>query len=161
MVQIVSMSSVSPAVRRQHKTRQDANDRRYQGGEQEAGNGLSPQAMIGQHADGIGAGTEERRVAERDNAGVAEREIERQREQNGDQQFGAEAEIAWENEIAADCDEPGKELPPAKPVARDQRARRRMIGARVTAACGVGAAAKLMFPSFQTAPAAATAAAEL
>ena len=49
------------------------------GGDDKARDRLGPDFILRQHADGIGAGAEERGVTERDDAGVAEREIERDR----------------------------------------------------------------------------------
>ena len=55
--------------------------------------------MKRQEPDGIGAGAEEGRMAERNDAGVAQREIKREREQDRDQELGTEAEIRREGEI--------------------------------------------------------------
>ena len=86
--------------------------------------------MKRQQSDRIGAGAEERRMAERDDAGIAEREIEREREQDRDQQLGAEAEIVGKGEVDAEREDPGQRLPPAQPMAPDQDERRRMVERR-------------------------------
>ena len=82
--------------------------------------------MKGQQPDRIGSAAEECRMAERDDAGVAEREIERKREQDRDQKLGAEAEIIGKGEIKADGGEPGQRLPPLKTMSPDQDAGRRV-----------------------------------
>ena len=64
-----------------------------------------------QHPDRVGAGAEEGGMAERDDAGIAEREIEREREQDGHQEIGAEAEIVREREIERERQDPGQRLP--------------------------------------------------
>ena len=152
IVQSVSISSVRPVVR--SSTRPEASptsaatDRR----EDQAGDRLGPDAVLGQHPDRIGAGAEEGGVAERDDAGIAEREIEREREQDRDQQIGAEAEIAREREIERERAGPRAAAPTsaAGGVGRAQRA------AGCSARRG-SPARSCRFP--RTAPAAATAAA--
>src|SRR5262245_1711115 len=79
-----------------------------------------------QQADGVGAGAEEGGMAERDDAGIAEREIEREREQERHQQGGAEAVMVREREIEGDCKDAGQRFPPAHPMAVDQHERGRM-----------------------------------
>ena len=66
---------------------------RDDGGDDKPADRLGPYSMLGQHADRVGAGAEERRMAERHDARVSEREVERDCKQHGDQQFSAEAEI--------------------------------------------------------------------
>ena len=56
------------------------------------GERLAP-AALGDEARGVGAEAEERGVAERDDAGVAEDQIERQREQRGDRDLARQHQI--------------------------------------------------------------------
>ncbi len=86
--------------------------------------------MEREQPDRIGAGAEERGVAERDDPGITEREIERQREQDRHQQLGAEAQMVGKGEIAGEREQPGKRLPQPQPVASRELERRRMIGGR-------------------------------
>ncbi len=79
-----------------------------------------------QHSHGVGAGAEERGMAERDDAGIAERQVEREREQDRHQQIGAEPEVVREREIEREREDPGQGLPDAHAVAADQRERGRM-----------------------------------
>ena len=75
-----------------------------------------------QHADRVGAGAEERGMAQRDDARIAQRKIERDREQHRDEQFGAEAEMAREREVERQRQQPRQRLPPAQLVPLGQRA---------------------------------------
>ena len=59
---------------------------------QEAGDRLAP-AMRGKDPGGIGSGPEKSRLTERDDPGIAQHQIGRQREQNG-QNLGGERQIA-------------------------------------------------------------------
>ena len=131
-----------------------------QAGEHEARDRLAPQAVKRQQSDGIGAGAEERRMAERDDAGIAEREIEREREQDRDQKLGAEAQIVGKDEIDAERDDPGQRLPPAQAVPPDEDARRRMVERRGAGDRPGGAVATLTSLSFRTIRADATAGGE-
>jgi hypothetical protein len=83
--------------------------------------------VLGQHPDRIGARTEKGGVAERHDAGIAEREIERQREQDHSQQLDAEAEIAREHKVEGKQQDPRDGLPQPDPVAVGERDGRRMI----------------------------------
>ena len=105
----VSISSVRPGVRRMMapETRPTSAARR-RGGEQ-AGIG-SPQPLAREHARGIGADAEERGVAQRDDAGIAEHEIDRQREQDDGQDLRAEREIVGKHEEGGDRRDPGQRL---------------------------------------------------
>ena len=49
--------------------------------------------MLGEQAGGIRADAEVRRVSERDDAGVAEDQVERQREQRGDGDLARQLQI--------------------------------------------------------------------
>ncbi len=110
----------------QHEPRAQTDGRRDHRREEQARDGLVPDAVLRQHADRVGAGAEERGVAERDDAGIPEDEIERDREQDGDQDLGAEPEMLREREVEPDRHEPGDRLPHAHPVTPGERERRRM-----------------------------------
>ena len=88
-----------------------ADQRSNAGGQEEARDRLGPDAVMRQQTDGIGASAEERGMAERHDTGIAEREIEREREQDRHQQIGAEAKIIREREIEGDREDPGQGLP--------------------------------------------------
>ena len=92
---------------RQHQQRQaggaqqdqsgnQAEDRRHHSRDQKTADRLGPDAVMRQHSDGIGADPEKRGMAQRDDAGIAEHQIERQREQHHHQHLVAEAEMARE-----------------------------------------------------------------
>src|SRR5262249_29573361 len=98
------------------------------GGEDQARDRLVPDPTLGQNADGVGAGAEEGGLAQRDDAGVAEDQVEGDREQDRDQELGAEAEIFREGEEERERQDPGDRLPRARPMAPGQRERRGMIG---------------------------------
>ena len=97
----------------QHQAGGEADRRRGRRREQQARDRLVPDAVLGQHADRVGAGAEERGVAERDDAGIAEREVEREREQDHGEQLGAEAEMPRKDEVEGEQQDPGDRLPPA------------------------------------------------
>src|SRR5688572_7560911 len=71
--------------------------------------------MLGEQPCGIGADPEERSMAERDDAGVAEDEVERQREQRGDRDLACEREIVRRDDERQERGEPEDDLqrPPA------------------------------------------------
>jgi hypothetical protein len=87
--------------------------------------------MLGQKRGRVGADAEERRMAERDDAGIAEDEIERECEQREDRDFGQDEVLAGnsridetpraQNRISADASAP-----------RGERAR---YGRMVSGAC--------------------------
>ena len=72
--------------------------------------------MRREDSGGVSAEAEERRVTESDDAGLAEREIERQREQDHDQHVGANAEIAAGDEVEDKCECPRQQMPGAGEV---------------------------------------------
>ncbi len=111
----------------QHQAGREADDRRHDRRQQQARDRLGPDAVMGQHSDRIGAGAEEGGMAEGDDAGIAEHEVEREREQDRDQQLGAEAEIVRKGEVAGNGEEPGERLPEPQPVAFGQRKRRGVL----------------------------------
>ena len=57
-------------------------------------------------------------MAERHDAGVAEDQVERQREQDQDQDLGAEEQVVGEGEERAEREQPGQRLPWLPAVAR-------------------------------------------
>jgi len=67
-------------------------------------------------------------VTEGDDPGVPEHEIERDREEDRDQQLGAESQMPWEREVVREGEDPGDGLPDSPPVASGERQRRGMIG---------------------------------
>src|SRR5688572_19975498 len=62
--------------------------------EEQTREGFTP-IMFGEETGAVRADTEERGVAERDDARVAEDQVERQREERGDRDLAGEREIAW------------------------------------------------------------------
>ena len=84
MVQSVSISNVSPCVRSSTTPDVKPMHRCGKGRQRQACDRLGPDAVKRQKPDGVGSSAKERRMAERDDAGVAKREIKRKREQNGD-----------------------------------------------------------------------------
>src|SRR5438105_9075493 len=76
-----------------HVARHVAKHARGDRGEHEAGERLA-EVVLGEKSGGIRAEAEIRRVAERDDARVAEDEIERQREKRGDGDLAREREVA-------------------------------------------------------------------
>ena len=128
MVQSVSISSVRPVVRKSTRPEASPMIAATAAARRRPVIGSVQIAVIGEHPDRIGAGAEERGVAERDDARIAEREIERERKQDRHQQLGAEAEIVRKREVARDGEDPGQRLPQPQPMTLDQRARRRMLG---------------------------------
>ena len=96
MVHSVSMSSVRPCVRSSTRPLARPIAPATSAAASRPRQRLVPAPVHGQHADGIGAGAEERGMAERDDAGVAEHQVERQREQDRDQHLRAEREVVRE-----------------------------------------------------------------
>src|SRR5262249_53361853 len=64
----------------------------------------------------------------RDDAGITEREIEREREQDGNQQFGAEPEIIRIRKVKGERRQPGQSFPKTRPMPAGQCQCGRMIG---------------------------------
>ena len=82
------------------------------GGEKEHDRLVKPE-LGGEDAGGVGAEAEERAVAERDDAGVAEDQVQRQREQDVGQDARAEEEVLRQHEEDGQCGDPGQPLRPA------------------------------------------------
>ena len=66
----------------------------------------SPQPLRGEDAGGIGAGAEKRGVAQGHDAGIAEHQIGRQREQDRRQDLRAQCQIVGKDEICRDRRQP-------------------------------------------------------
>ena len=80
-----------------------------------------PAELGGQQSHRIGAGAEEGGVAQGDDAGVAQHQIEREREQHQDQDLGAQRRVVWEDEVRGQGDEPGQELHRFEAMARGHK----------------------------------------
>ena len=91
-------------------------DARDDAGDRQCAEWLVP-AVHGQDAGGVGADAEERGMAERHDAGVAEDEVQRQREQDHDEDLAAQRQVVGKQEIAGDRDQPRRRFPPAQAVA--------------------------------------------
>ncbi len=100
---------------RDHEARGVAEQSGGGGADDEPGQRLAPDEFREQ-AGGIGGGAEKGGVAERDDAGIAEDEIEREREQRGDRDLAGELEIGRQEEKRQQCSEPerGLERVPAR-----------------------------------------------
>jgi hypothetical protein len=114
----------------QHQTRAETDGRGHQGREDQPGDGLVPDSVLGEHTHGIGAGPEERGMPEGHDPRIAEHEVERESKEDRDQEFGAKAEMSWEGEIERGGQDPRDRLPGPEPVPAGQDARGRMIGPR-------------------------------
>src|SRR5216683_3894339 len=91
--------------------------------------------MRRQYAGDIGAGTEEGGVAERDDSGIAEDEIERQGEEHHDEDLAAERQVIGEDEKGAAGAQPGQDLVEAQAM-RGGGWRRRRHAAWPNRPCG-------------------------
>ena len=92
--------------------------------------------VLGENSRHIGAEAEEGRVAERHDAGIAEDQVEREREQAEDRDLGQDQVLARQQEDAGEGGEPERdfEQAPARPRGEDARG---LLGGR--AVCGVHA----------------------
>ena len=106
---------------RHHQTRQigaaqhqkaggEAEHRGGEAGGDERDHRFVDEAVFGDEAGEIGADAEERRVPERDDAGIAENEIEREREQSEDRGLGQDEMLGGEQPDARQRDEPERDL---------------------------------------------------
>jgi hypothetical protein len=77
--------------------------------------------MQREQARGVGAEAEERRVAERWDSGVAEQEIQREREQPADENLAAEQEMIRKQEVARGRADPEQDFVPAPAAARGEQ----------------------------------------
>jgi hypothetical protein len=87
--------------------------RRHAGGRRELQERLRHAELRAQDSRGIGAEPEERAVAERDDAGVAEDQVERQREQDEDQDARPERQVLRQQEESRQREHPRRPLRPA------------------------------------------------
>src|SRR5512134_2120921 len=90
--------------------------------------------MRAERPGGISAQSKKRAVTERDDSGVAEDQVERQREQDEDQNPRAEREVARHQEEERDGGEPRQPLRPADPRVCAVAAHRVMPGLRTSLA---------------------------
>ena len=109
------MSRVRSLPRTTRKLVDEADQRRGdRAGDDEPRERLAP-AVHREEPRRVRADAEERGVAERDDAGVAEDQVEREREERRDQDLAAEHAIAGEKEeAAASSDQPEDDLRPAR-----------------------------------------------
>ncbi len=108
------------AVAQQEPAGNEADQRRHQRCSDQARHRLAPTEPRDQQADRIGADAEERRVPERDDAGIAENEIERERKHHHDQHLAAESHAVGENKKSGDREQPRQRLRPAEAVPAHQ-----------------------------------------
>ena len=87
----------------------ESEDRGGQTSEQESADRLAP-AMDGEQSGGIGANPEERRMPERNDAGVAQDQIKRNREQSRDQDLAAEHAVIRKDEERRKRQQPEDDL---------------------------------------------------
>src|SRR5712691_750116 len=92
-------------------------------GDQQRERGLADELVLRQEAGAIGAESEERRLAERDDAGIAENEIEREREQAEDRDLGENQVAAGKEENRREGGDPEDDFgkPPARPAHHQAR----------------------------------------
>src|SRR5207244_10055365 len=76
-------------------------------------------AVLGEQSCGVRTEPEERSLAQRNDACIAEDQVQRQREQRGDQDLAAQREIFGEREKRDDRDQPEGELEFAPPLGRE------------------------------------------
>ena len=97
----------------EHDARAETDEGRHERREDQPGDRLVPDAVLGQHAHRVGARAEERGVTERHDARVAEHQVEREREEDRDQDLGTEAQVFREGEVERQREQPGDRLPRA------------------------------------------------
>ena len=123
------------AIAQQEPARHEADQTRAQAGESQARQGLVPAAQRRQHAGRVGAGAEEGGVAQGDDPGIAQHQVERQREDDHHQHLRAERHVVGEREERADHGQPRQRLGRVRLVAAEDRRgrgrqpRRRRAGA--------------------------------
>jgi hypothetical protein len=81
--------------------------------------------VLGEQRRGVGADAEEGGVAERDDAGVAEDQVEREREQGQDRDLVEEQRLRRERQPGGRQRQEGRQLPPAPARIAGQRLRSR------------------------------------
>ena len=106
---------------REHQQRQatiaqqePAGDKARESGEQRSrykgAQGLAPMQPDGRQRHGIGADAEERRMPERDDPGITQDQIEREREHDGNQHLGGEGDAVWKQEKDSNDSQPRQRL---------------------------------------------------
>ena len=129
----VCISRVRPVVRRMMAPLASPTRPAAMRGREEAADRLAP-AIGGEDAGRIGAGAEERGMPERDDAGIAQHQIEREREQDGGEDLRAQRQIVRKHEIGRDRQQPGQglERPQAVPGRKrvELTGRRDVVGSR-------------------------------
>ena len=103
----VCISSVRPVVRSTTSPETNPTSAAASAAGKQAADRLAP-AVRRENAGGIGAGAEERGMAQRDDAGIAQHQIGRQREQDRRQDLRAQRQIARESTIGRDRRGPGQ-----------------------------------------------------
>jgi len=78
-------------------------------------------AVRGENAGGVSADPKEGGVAERDDAGIAEHEVDRESEQDGGEDLRAQRQVGVEHEIGGDGDEPRQRFPQPQAMAAGER----------------------------------------
>ena len=112
----VSINRVRPVVRRMTRPDRQPDQRRRRRRGEQPGDRLAP-AMRREEPGGIGAGAEERGMAQGDDPGIAEDQIGREREQDRRQDLRAERQIVGKDEIGRERQQPGQGLERAEAVA--------------------------------------------
>ncbi len=107
-----------------HKAAQKAHRRGGPTRCEEAGERLAP-AMRGKDSGSVGAGAEKRRLAQRDDTGIAQHQIGRQCEQDRRQDLRRERQVAGKEEIGGDGDEPRQGFVGAQAMAPGKSRNRR------------------------------------
>ncbi len=96
-----------PLRAQQHKAACKADCPGHQRRGEQAGERFVPTPMHRHHADRIGTRAKERRMAQRHDARVAQHQVQRQREQDGDQHLRAKSQVIREREEAGEGRDPG------------------------------------------------------
>ncbi len=105
-----------------------AERRRGQRRRQQRERGLVDDLVLGEQARGIGTDAEKRRVPERNDAGIAEDEIERQREQAPDHGFGQDQMTGRQQPDGREGEQPERDLQRTEARPRAQVAGRLSLG---------------------------------
>ena len=112
-----------PAIAQQEPSGDEADERRQQGRRNEARDRFAPAETSGSEPHRIGADAEEGGVAERDDAGITEDQIERQRKQRHDQHLAAEGHALGKGKETGNRDQPRQRLARTETMAAQQKFR--------------------------------------
>ena len=117
-------------IAQQHPARDQPGKTGDQPAEQHGADRLAPSKMRRQHAGRIGARAEISGMPERDDAGIAEDQVEGQREDDRNEDLGAERQIVRKDEERHDRQDPRQALRPmpALPVAHEGAGRENAVG---------------------------------